>query len=153
MTVHFSTLAWRIPWTEGLASDGLQSIQSQRVGHEWSDLAYAHTDNDTIFFLWGPQFQLVPSLFHYYASKGDLPFPKCPVLFQKRCLSKTAASGPLHFQPLPFTSPVTSTLIHQASDLFLVFPLSGGLSPGRTLVDIICVLPPPESCHRCFSYA
>ena len=54
MAIHSSILAWRIPWTEGLASDGLQSIQSQRVGHERSDLAHAHTDNDTIFFLWGP---------------------------------------------------------------------------------------------------
>ena len=31
MATHSSTLAWRIPWTE--ESDGLQSIESQRVGH------------------------------------------------------------------------------------------------------------------------
>ena len=37
MHTHFSILAWRIPWTEELG--GLQSMGSQRVGHDWSDLA------------------------------------------------------------------------------------------------------------------
>ena len=32
-----ATHAWRIPWTE--EPGGLQSIGSQRVGHDWSDLA------------------------------------------------------------------------------------------------------------------
>ena len=31
MATHFSILAWRIPWTE--ESGGLQSKESQRVGH------------------------------------------------------------------------------------------------------------------------
>ena len=31
--VHSSILAWRIPWTE--QSGGLQSLGSQRVGHNW----------------------------------------------------------------------------------------------------------------------
>ena len=35
---HSSILAWRIPWTK--KPDGLQSIQSQRVRHDWSDLAH-----------------------------------------------------------------------------------------------------------------
>ena len=34
---HSSILAWRIPWTE--EPDGLQSMRSQRVRHDWSDLA------------------------------------------------------------------------------------------------------------------
>ena len=33
-----SILAWRIPRTE--EPDGLQSMKSQTVGHDWSDLAY-----------------------------------------------------------------------------------------------------------------
>ena len=33
MATHSSTLAWRIPWTE--EPGGLQSMGSQRVGHEW----------------------------------------------------------------------------------------------------------------------
>ena len=32
MTTHFSILAWRIPWTE--EPGGLQSMGSQRVGHD-----------------------------------------------------------------------------------------------------------------------
>ena len=34
---HSSILAWRIPWTE--KPGGLQSMGSQRVRHNWSDLA------------------------------------------------------------------------------------------------------------------
>ena len=37
MATHSSILAWRIPWTE--EPGGIQSIGSQRVKHEWSDLA------------------------------------------------------------------------------------------------------------------
>ena len=33
--MHFSILAWRIPWTE--EPGGLHSIGSQRVGHDCSD--------------------------------------------------------------------------------------------------------------------
>ena len=36
MTIHSSVLAWRIPETE---RGRLQSIGSQRVGHDWSDWA------------------------------------------------------------------------------------------------------------------
>ena len=34
MAPHSSTLAWKIPWTE--ESGGLQSMGSQRVGHDWA---------------------------------------------------------------------------------------------------------------------
>ena len=37
MAPHSSIFAWRIPWTE--QTGGLQSTESQRVGHDWSDLA------------------------------------------------------------------------------------------------------------------
>ena len=40
MTTHSSILSWRILWTE--EPDGLQSIGSQIVGHDWSDLAHTH---------------------------------------------------------------------------------------------------------------
>ena len=39
--IHFSILAWRIPWTEEPA--GLQSTGSQRVGQDSSELACMHT--------------------------------------------------------------------------------------------------------------
>ena len=34
LATHSSILAWRIPWTE--KSGGLQSVGSQRFGHEWA---------------------------------------------------------------------------------------------------------------------
>ena len=40
MATHFTVLAWRIPWTE--EPGGLQSMGSQRVRHDWSNLAYMH---------------------------------------------------------------------------------------------------------------
>ena len=41
MSTHSSILAWRIPVTE--EPGGLQSMGSQRVGHDLSNLAYTHT--------------------------------------------------------------------------------------------------------------
>ena len=38
MASHSSIPAWRIPWKE--ERGGLQFIGSQRVGHNWSDLAH-----------------------------------------------------------------------------------------------------------------
>ena len=43
-TIHSSILAWRIPWTE--KPGGLQSVGSQRVGHDWSDLAHSMHQED-----------------------------------------------------------------------------------------------------------
>ena len=34
MAIHFSTIAWKIPWTEELGK--LQCMGSQRVGHDWA---------------------------------------------------------------------------------------------------------------------
>ena len=39
MAPDSSTLAWKTPWME--EADGLQSIGSLRVGHDWSNLAAA----------------------------------------------------------------------------------------------------------------
>ena len=39
MATHSSILAWRLPWTE--EPGGIQSMGSQRVGHDGSDLAAA----------------------------------------------------------------------------------------------------------------
>ena len=40
MAIHSSILAWRIPWTE--EPSGVQSIGSQRVGHDWRNRASMH---------------------------------------------------------------------------------------------------------------
>ena len=44
---HSSTLAWKIPWTE--EPGRLRSMGSQKVGHDWSDLAAAYL-NSLVFF-------------------------------------------------------------------------------------------------------
>ena len=41
MTTHSSVLAWRIPWTE--EPGGLQSMGSQRVGHDWVTNTFTFT--------------------------------------------------------------------------------------------------------------
>ena len=41
MATHSSILAWRFPWTK--EPGRLQSIGSQRVKHNWSNLMHAHT--------------------------------------------------------------------------------------------------------------
>ena len=52
MTAHSSILAWRIPWTE--EPGGLQSMGSQGVGHEWSNLAHTHAMiTPMALLLWG----------------------------------------------------------------------------------------------------
>ena len=43
MATHSSILAWEIPWTE--EPGGLQSVGSQRVGHDWSNLARASAED------------------------------------------------------------------------------------------------------------
>ena len=45
MATHSSTLAWEIPWTE--EPGGLQSMGSQRVGHDWSTEHTTHTQVTT----------------------------------------------------------------------------------------------------------
>ena len=41
MTTHSGVLAWKIPWTE--EPGRLQSMESQRVRHDRSDLAHTQT--------------------------------------------------------------------------------------------------------------
>ena len=41
MAIHSSILAWKIPWTE--EPGGLQSMQSQRVGHDLATKPPNHT--------------------------------------------------------------------------------------------------------------
>ena len=52
MTPHSNTLAWRIPWTK--EPGGLQSMGSQRVGHDWeTSLSLSlHTQNVSLLSLW-----------------------------------------------------------------------------------------------------
>ena len=42
MATHSSVLAWRIPWTEELGN--LQSLVSQRIGHDGASNTHTHTE-------------------------------------------------------------------------------------------------------------
>ena len=67
MATHSSTLAWKIPWTEG--PGGLPSMGSHRVRHDWSDLAAAAAA--TLEFQrpeWGLQPWAPPSLSFLFTS-------------------------------------------------------------------------------------
>ena len=46
MATHFSILAWKFPWKE--EPGGLQSLRSQRVGHDWElSIKMVHTHTHT----------------------------------------------------------------------------------------------------------
>ena len=49
MATHSSVLAWRIPGTG--EPDGLASMGSHRVGHDWSDLAAAAAAAESMYYL------------------------------------------------------------------------------------------------------
>ena len=51
MATHCSIRAWRILWTE--EPGGLQSMESQRVGHDWAINAHEDISQDpALFFRW-----------------------------------------------------------------------------------------------------
>ena len=53
MATHSSILVWKIPWTE--EPGGLQSMGSQRVRYNLSDLACTHTSETiTLVFDYSP---------------------------------------------------------------------------------------------------
>ena len=49
MATHSSILVWRIPWTE--EPGGLQSMGSQRVGHDWPINTHIHTHTHSFITL------------------------------------------------------------------------------------------------------
>ena len=71
MATHSSIFAWRIPWTEEPGQ--LQYIGSQRVGHDWSNLAHMH-----IYLL---RFPLDSFCFHFFVKFHEHcpPFPLDPI--------------------------------------------------------------------------
>ena len=58
MAIHFSTLAWKIPWTE--EPDRLQSMGLQRVGHDW--VTSLHFTQHTWASLMAPMVKRLPAM-------------------------------------------------------------------------------------------
>ena len=50
MATHSSFLAWRIPWTE--EPGGLQSMGSQRVGHDWVTNTNTNTNTKVLIYVY-----------------------------------------------------------------------------------------------------
>ena len=65
MATHSSILAWRIPWTE--ESGGLQSLGSQRIVHNWSDLACSHSTSQPL----SPVSPIITQWAHEQSGHGD----------------------------------------------------------------------------------
>ena len=65
MTTHSSILAWRIPWTEEPGS--LQSVGSQRDGHDCSNLVYARllTDIALLYSAMSEKVHSVVEIIHF----------------------------------------------------------------------------------------
>ena len=64
MATHSSILTWRIPWTE--EPGGLQSMRSQRVRHDQSDLAAAMSRRESLIAKVLPQVKFECPLVHCY---------------------------------------------------------------------------------------
>ena len=75
---HFSTLTWRIPWTE--EPGGLQSTGSQKVGHDWVTNILLNINIYTVGFIFSLVAWLAGS---YFPNQGLNLCPqqwKCEVL-------------------------------------------------------------------------
>ena len=105
MATHSSVLAWRIPGM--VEPDGLPSVGSHRVGHDWSDLAAAAVL--ILEFLGHRQASLLPLTFL------PLPPPSLPPSFLS-CLS----SLPPSFLPSFFLSSILF-MLHSCTYYFLLF--------------------------------
>ena len=68
MATHFSILAWRIPWTG--EPGRLQSMGSQRVGHDWENLTFCFDFHVTVTLLscLFQRFKANPSLLFLFLS-------------------------------------------------------------------------------------
>ena len=110
MATHSSVLTWRIPWTE--EPGGLQSMGSQRVGHDWSDSMCKHilgkymlmniissSCTDLLIIVWCPTLSfcmafVLKSTFFLY----EYCYPNFLVIsIYMNCIFLS-----LHFQPVSF---------------------------------------------------
>ena len=110
MATHSSIIAWRIPWTEELG--GLQSMGSQRVGHNWRT-ACTHI----AFTLYLVQFRgsvMSDSLWPHGLQHVRLP---CPSPTPGACTNSCASSQWCH--------PIISSSVLPFSSCPQSFPASG----------------------------
>ena len=132
MTTHSSILAWGIPWTE--EPGGLQSMGSQRVRHDWSDLVPAHTHTHTrthsltrLIHTTNHQFSSVAQSYPTLCDPMDCSTSGFPVITNSWSLPKLTCHLTISSSVVPFSSHLQS---FPASGSFPVsqFFTSGGQS-------------------------
>ena len=119
MATPSSILAWRIPWTE--EPGGLQSMESQRVGHDWAHTqTHRHTPsiNSRDLFShcsggWESKIMALPRLTPASSLPGlrmaafllslHAAFPLCPCI-RGVAFSFSKAISPIGFGPYPMPS-------------------------------------------------
>ena len=133
MAAHSSILAWRIPWTE--EPGGPQTMELQRVGHDWSNLAHIHANVVKFIFIilrWICPFLTVPwfmkcfwewKISHHVSSVAQL----CPTLCD----------------PMNWSTPVSLSITNSRSSLRLMSIES--VMPSSHLILCLPLLLPPIS--------
>ena len=110
MAIHPSILAWRIPRTE--EPGGLWFIGSQRVGHNWSDLAWTHTGRKKLL----SQFEggQVEGIFLLLGVESVFLFSSLqPIRWGSPTLKRTICFTLLQFSSVQLLSYVDSLLPHE----------------------------------------
>ena len=119
MATHSSILAWRIPWMQD--PGGLQSIGSQRVGHNWND-----------FNQFSSVAQLCPTLWPHGSQHTRLPCSQTPRACSYSCPSCQWCHPTISSSVVPFSSRLRS------------FPASGSFP------DSVLYIRWPKYCIRSF---
>ena len=97
MATYFSILAWRIPWRE--VPDGLQSMGSQRVGHDWVTNTFIFTIHFRSFI--SPHrvrvISSTESNLYFRKTRGELP--------RRRSWTRRTLSSPQSIFPVVTSNP------------------------------------------------
>ena len=137
MATHFSILAWRIPWTED--PSGLQSMRSQRVGHDWVTftlfiyLIIRKLSQVLLFFL--------TSIFYYFhiSMKPNLDYSLSFLL-----LRFSSVPSPVRFFAIPWTAACQASLsITNTQCLFKLMSIESVMPSNHLILCHPLLLPPP----------
>ena len=139
MATHSSTLAWKIPWTE--ERNRLQSMGSQRVGHDWATSLslkqlYSNKNNLKIIIFWKNK---TPKLVHRKNKKKvKVKLLSCVRLFETPWT--VAYNAPLsmgfsrqeYWSGVPFPSPPQNKNICQ----LLVLPCTSFMTKTLKILNL-----------------
>ena len=103
MATHSSIFAWKISWTE--EPGGLQSMGSQRVGHDWVTNTYIYKTYKESY-MYNFTYLLLILKIVVFSSVSQ----SCPTLFDPMYCNKQGF--PVHLQ----LQELTQTYVHQVSD-------------------------------------